>query len=526
MEEEEPKARLKCVQCGYEAEVKARDDLTVGKMIPGLCPDCEGNMIVVKDKDATQYLFPRDEILSIVRENVPIREIEEGYNHIRLEIGEPYAEDSFEKIVEKLEEMDFLPVIRSFGHRRIMTIFPKVEEGGARVRTNLILLGLTFLSTFAAGLFLTGFLSGATPWQVAKWDSIMYSVGIMSILGLHEMGHKLASMRFKVEATYPYFIPVPPPFILGTMGAVIKMKGSLPSRNAMMKIGSAGPICGFIVAIPVTLIGLALSTPEVAPGGAGGTSIVIGASVLFRLLRGLVVPDAYGLSLHPLAVAGWAGMLVTMLNLFPAGMLDGGHVSRAVSGKRIHKMLGYVTGLSLLGLFIFQWLSGASFAGWILWGILALFFTRVGHPGSLDESTRLNRTSVALAVSVLVIFVLTAIPLPIRVVDVPRVYISSFDASPVALPGPTQGFVVTARLANKARLEELEGVEARLLLPRGASLLSDSDPIVTVDSVEDSAKVTWNVTTNQIQGDAKAYCLVDSSNGGQDQAVLVLEMRS
>ncbi len=523
MKEDEPKARLKCVQCGYEAEVKARSDLTVGKMIPGLCPDCDGNMIVIKDEDATQYVIPTDEILSVVRSNFSVHEIEEGYNHLRLEIGDPYGEDSVSDTIDELESMDFLPIVRSFGSKEIMTIFPKVEEQGVRVRTNLILLGLTFVSTFFAGLFLTGFLSGSTPWSVAKWDSIMYSVGIMSILGLHEMGHKLASMKFKVEATYPYFIPVPPPFILGTMGAVIKMKGSLPSRNAMMKIGSAGPICGFIVAIPVTIIGLLLSTPEVAPGGAGGTSIVIGASILFRFLRGLIVSESYGLSLHPLAVAGWAGMLVTMLNLFPAGMLDGGHVSRAVLGMRAHKIIGYLTGFGLLGLFVYQWWSGASFAGWILWGILALFFTRVGHPGSLDEITKLNKTSIAVAGSVLVIFVLTAIPLPIRVVDQPKVFISSFDANTVALPGPSTGYLVTARVANKGRIEGLKGVEARIILPEGANLLRDSDPRVTIDSISNTAKVTWNLTSREIEHSFDIYCFVSSTNGGEEQAKLTLK---
>ncbi len=520
METVAPKARLKCVQCGYEAEVSARKDLTVGKMIPGLCPDCEGNMIVTKDLTAAQHIIPTDRVLQIVRRYFPVGSVEEGYNYLRLEVGKPYGSESFSENITSLEALGFLPIVRRFGDKEFMTVFPKVEETSVRVRTNLILVGLTILSTFFAGLFLTGFFSGASPFSVAKWDAVLYSIGIMSILGLHEMGHKLASMKYKVEATYPYFIPVPWPFLLGTMGAIIKMKGSLPNRNSMLRIGSAGPICGFLVAIPVTMVGLALSTPEVA-AIRGGPSIVIGASVLFRLLRGIVVPNAYGLSLHPLAVAGWAGMLVTMLNLFPAGMLDGGHVTRAAFGMRIHRMLGYLTGFFLLGLFFSQQLGGASFAGWLLWAILALFFSRVGHPGSLDESTKLNTTSRALAAGVLAIFALTAVALPIRLVDQPKVYISAFTARSISA---SRGqYLVYARLSNEARLNKVEGVEVRILLPEGASLMPGSEAVVRIASVGDRADASWNVTVTNLARDQYIYCFVDSENGGSDEARLRLD---
>jgi len=519
MEPESPKARLKCVQCGYEAEVTARKDITVGKMIPGLCPDCKGNMIVTKDLEATQHIIPVDKVSSIVSRYFPVNEVEEGYNYIRIEVGEHYQEESFSQTIKELENIGFLPIVRKFNDKQIMTIFPKVEEKGARVRTNIILLALTVLSTFFAGLYLTGFFFGSAYFGIAKWDAILYSVGIMAILGLHEMGHKLASMYFKVEASYPYFIPVPWPFILGTMGAIIKMKGSLPDRNAMLKIGSAGPICGFIVAIPVTMIGLALSTPEVALQR-GGTSIVIGASPLFQMLRNIVVPNAYGLSLHPLAVAGWAGMLVTMLNLFPAGMLDGGHVTRAVFGNKIHRTLGYFTGITLLGIFIFQQLGGASFAGWLLWGIMALFFSRVGHPGSLDETSRLNRTSIALGITVLIVFALTAVPLPIRLVDQPKVYVSAMVSQTVSQDGD---IVVQARLANLARLNTVEGVEARILLPPRAQLRADSAARVSVEELRDTVDVTWNITVPSESSGIEIYCLVESENGGTDQARLILD---
>jgi len=519
MEPAAPKARLKCVQCGYEAEVTARKDLTVGKMIPGLCPDCQGNMIVTKDITATQHVMLTDKVLEIVKSQFPVHRVEEGYNHLRLEVGEPYSKESFPHVLRQLESTGFLAIVRKFGDRNIMTVFPKVQEANVRVRNNLILLGLTVLSTFAAGLFLTGFLSGAAMFEVAKWDAILYSVGIMSILGLHEMGHKLGSMRYKVEATYPYFIPVPWPFILGTMGAIIKMKGSLPDRNSMLRIGAAGPICGFLVAIPVTMVGLALSTPEVAAVH-GGPSILIGASPLFRLLRNIVVPNAYGLSLHPLAVAGWAGMLVTMLNLLPAGMLDGGHVTRAVFGMRIHRMFGYLTGFSLLAIFLLQQFTGASFAGWLLWGVLALFFSRVGHPGSLDESSKLSRTSLAIGAVVLAIFVLAAVPLPIRLVDQPKVYVSTFTASPISISEGT--YLVHARLGNQARLSKVQGIEARIILPAGAALLSGSSPVINLPLLSDRADLYWNVTLGSPKLAGAVYCVVDSENGGSDEARLRL----
>jgi len=511
------RARLKCVQCGYEAEVTARKDLTVGKMIPALCPDCQGNMVVIKDMSARRYSIPLDRVASVVGANFPVFRAEEGFNYVRIEVGAPYRETSFAETMKGLEPLGLLPIVRRFGRTDIMTVFPRVREEPQRLRTNLVLLGLTFVSTFFAGLYLTGFFFGAAYFEVAKWDALFYSIGIMAILGFHEMGHKLASMKYKVEATYPYFIPVPWPFILGTMGAIIKMKGSLPDRNAMLRIGAAGPICGFLVTIPVTLIGLSLSTPEVAVSQ-GGPNIFIGASPLFRILRDMVVPGEYGLTLHPLAIAGWAGMLVTMLNLFPAGMLDGGHVSRAVFGMRIHKSLGYVTGLTLLALFFFQQFKGASFAGWLLWGLLALFFARVGHPGSLDESGKLTKTSWALGLSVLLIFGLTAIPLPIRVVDVPKIYISSLTAHAISATTDNRTYMIRCRVQNEARTAKVRGIQARILLPINATLSPGSNQTITLDSMLNTAEFRWNVTVTVRQRILDVYCLVDSANAGSDEA--------
>ncbi len=152
-----------------------------------------------------------------------------------------------------------------------------------------------------------------------------YSIGIMLILGCHELGHKLAAMKNGVNATWPYFLPVPAePFLFGTMGAVIKMKSPVTDRNASVEIGAAGPILGVIVGIPLLILGLKMSANVpvnlVNSLNTNGLQIYIGESLIIRFLKMLFVkkaPTGYELVLHPLAFAWWAGLLVTSLNLIP-----------------------------------------------------------------------------------------------------------------------------------------------------------------------------------------------------------------
>jgi membrane-associated protease RseP (regulator of RpoE activity) len=208
------------------------------------------------------------------------------------------------------------------------------EEVPLRWRTNLILFALTVVSVFLAGTIwvhgdaLTSFADVLRAFP----DGWVFAVPLLSILLVHEFGHFIAARLHGVPASLPYFIPLP--FLgAGTMGAVIAMRGRIRSRNALLDIGASGPLAGMAVAIPVLIIGLSLSPVEVV---ATENYQLEGQSLLYMALKWLVVgpiPEDHDVYLHPTALAGWFGLLVTMLNLVPWGQLDGGHIAYALFGR-------------------------------------------------------------------------------------------------------------------------------------------------------------------------------------------------
>jgi len=255
-------------------------------------------------------------------------------------------------------------------------------------RLHLILFLLTVLSTYLTGGF---------------W----YCFAIMAILLAHEMGHYTMCRVHGVSATLPYFIPFPLANPFGTMGAVIKMSGFIPSRRALFDIGVAGPLTGFILAVPAVAIGLGFS--QVVPAeGAPDFGFYLGESLLFRLLSLLVLGDlgdSSDILLHPLAYAGWAGLFVTALNLLPIGQLDGGHILYSLFGPRSRKVV--FTFIGALGALAIV------YPGWALLFILLLIFGRK-HPAPLDDVTPLDRGRRALAVLITFIFILTFTPIPFK----------------------------------------------------------------------------------------------------------------
>jgi membrane-associated protease RseP (regulator of RpoE activity) len=225
------------------------------------------------------------------------------------------------------------------------------EAGPLRWRLNLALFLLTVLSVFYAGALFGSPEAGMAPWRVYL-NGWKFAVPLLTILIVHEFGHYIAARIHKVDASLPYFLPLPG-VGLGTLGAVIAMRGRIRSRDALLDIGASGPLAGLVVAVPVLVIGLTLS--PVSPQTAGGY-IQEGQSLLYLALKRLVVgpiPDGYDVHLHPTAFAGWAGLLVTMINLLPWGQLDGGHVAYALFGSRQNRF-ARVFRLSLLLLFAYN----------------------------------------------------------------------------------------------------------------------------------------------------------------------------
>jgi membrane-associated protease RseP (regulator of RpoE activity) len=277
---------------------------------------------------------------------------------------------------------------------------------------NIILFLLTFCSTLVVGAFHAGADILKDPMQV--FQGLPFSVTLLGILLVHEFGHYLMSRRHGVAASLPYFIPFPSLF--GTLGAVIKMKSPITTKNALVDIGASGPIAGFVVSVVAVVIGLGFS--EVRDVTRAGEMIVLGDSLLFQILGWLVIgpiPSAYDLLLHPMAFAGWIGLFVTFINLFPVGQLDGGHIAYALLGKW-HRWLSLaLIGAFLTGGIVPSIISGhIEFNNWLVWGILLLILGPK-HPPILFPDVPLDRTRKAVGMLALIIFILTFIPVPVSV---------------------------------------------------------------------------------------------------------------
>ena len=240
------------------------------------------------------------------------------------------------------------------------------------------------------------------------WQGATFSASLLAILFSHEMGHYLACRYYGVDATLPFFIPAPPLFLAGTFGAFIKIRSAIPSRRSLFDIGLAGPLAGFIVTVPLAIMGILTSQPPLLddPG------ITFNDPLLFRLLARLM-----GVALdpnsppNPYYMAAWIGLLVTSLNLMPVGQLDGGHGTFSVFGSRAHKIIGKLALIVMAVLAILGfWLHGSP-SGFVYVILLAVMF-RVRHPQpAVDEA--LGTTRILIAIATLLVFVLSFLPFPI-----------------------------------------------------------------------------------------------------------------
>ena len=244
------------------------------------------------------------------------------------------------------------------------------------------------------------------------WHGLWYSLTILAILGVHELGHYYACRYYRVDASLPYFLPAP--ILIGTLGAFIRIRQPIPTKRMLFDIGVAGPIAGFVVAVPALFIGVSLSRFVPMPEALDEFGVYLGQPLLFRLAAWTVwgaAPEGYTFSLHPLGFAAWVGLLATAINLFPIGQLDGGHISYAVFGARST----LVTLVSAAVLFALAFHSPS----WIVWAVLmVVMLVALGprHPRTLDHDIPIDRTRMCVAALALVIFVLCFTPAPIQIV--------------------------------------------------------------------------------------------------------------
>jgi membrane-associated protease RseP (regulator of RpoE activity) len=241
-----------------------------------------------------------------------------------------------------------------------------------------------------------------------------YSATILTILGCHELGHYFACRYYDVDASLPFFLPAP--ILTGTLGAFIRIREPIPTKRMLFDIGIAGPIAGFVVAVPALFIGLSMSHVVRIPPDFVGAEL--GEPLLFKLASWLVFgspPQGYSINLHPMAFAAWFGLLATALNLFPIGQLDGGHISYAVLGRKSSNVT-----LVMIGVAVALTYYSSS---WLVWTVLMIVMLAVvgrHHPPVFDEPVPLDRTRVVLAVAALAMFVVCFTPAPISLDAISR----------------------------------------------------------------------------------------------------------
>ena len=304
---------------------------------------------------------------------------------------------------------------------------PPRSVGEASSLRRWLIHGGCFLATFVVTTFFGGWHyatyladfgqppSGLTYADAGFWlGGLWFSVSGLTILGAHEAGHYLACQRYGVDASLPYFLPAPLP-LTGTFGAFIRIRDVIPHKRALFDIGAAGPFAGFVVAVPLLVLGLWLS--RLVPMRAHLEMFALGRPLIYQAAQHAIwgaLPGDQLLQLHPVARAAWFGLLATALNLFPVAQLDGGHVAYAVFGAK-SRWITLATTAVILALTLVS-------VSWITWAVLVVVVLVVAgpsHPPTANDLVPLGRRRIALAAAAALVFALCFTAAPIEPVDRP-----------------------------------------------------------------------------------------------------------
>lgn len=260
----------------------------------------------------------------------------------------------------------------------------------------------TLLTTTAMGAIMQGF----SPLSKDIVKGFIFSLPLIFILASHELGHILAMRKYGIRSSFPYFIPAPN--IIGTFGAIMILREKINESSKILKIGAWGPIAGFIAAIPVSIIGLNLSSIVEASAQQEGM-IKLGSPILFSVMEKIIfkVPDGSDLLLHPIAFAGWIGFFVTAINLIPVGQTDGGHIVFSII-PHFHRAISLITSLSLVIFGLIFWY------GWIIWGILTLILGIRSIPYLPHQDIGKNEKIIAIISLLIFILSFTIAPIEIK----------------------------------------------------------------------------------------------------------------
>ena len=361
---------------------------------------------------------------------------------------------AYDQLADAMRQYNITPLFRKEqGGKQLIYLVqtPPVPKLSSNLIINVILFIVTFFSMMLMGVDIPpeAISSNESSTILLLFQNILtgwpFAVSMMGILFAHEMGHYLMCRYYNVPATLPFFIPAPLISPLGTLGAFIAMRGIPKNKRILFDVGVAGPLAGVVIAIPVLFIGLALShLGAIGPAASGTSGLLEGNSIFYLfskyIMFGKLLPEPVSLSglspalywlryfftgqpipfngldvqLDPVALAGWAGLLVTALNLVPVGTLDGGHVAYGLFGEKARRIfpvaIGALIALSFLPYLLTRSLGAFNFS-WLLW-VFILFWLGNVRTQPLDDITPLDGRRRALGFFMLLIFILLFTPIP------------------------------------------------------------------------------------------------------------------
>ncbi|MDY6775562.1 MAG: site-2 protease family protein [Halobacteria archaeon] len=331
-----------------------------------------------------------------------VRQLEDGYKFY----GDPLVdtETLYKTLYTRFRDLGYsLELDTEYGENVVIA----EEPDDSFPWTNLVLALATFVTTLVAGSLWYSANPVENPASVLR--GLPFALSVMTVLGAHEFGHYLMSRYHGVDATLPYFIPFPS--IIGTMGAVIRVKGVIPDRKALFDIGVAGPLLGLVATLGVTAVGLTLHPVT------NTVPVQLHYPPLYDLIKSFV-PTSPALDQpevipNPVVIGGWVGMFVTFLNLIPAGQLDGGHILKSVLGDA-SRFVSRAVPVVLFGLGAYvEYVRGLPGTVWFVWGVFSLLVTVAGGARLIDDSGRVGWKRTALAVVVFALGLLSFTPVPV-----------------------------------------------------------------------------------------------------------------
>ncbi|MFO8110100.1 MAG: site-2 protease family protein [Thermoplasmata archaeon] len=349
---------------------------------------------------------------SIVGKYFPIYRTEIEFDIVNLYIRispDSDIEEPFSELRKELIPQNYIPHIREDRGEYILSVKAQPEQKYRSVKTNVVMLIITICTTLFAGMWWWSSYDPQNGGFFTLYNllngGLYFTLPLMTILGVHEMGHYVLARHHGIKASLPFFIPFIPP--LGTIGAFISIREPIPDKKSLIDLGVAGPIAGFIVAVPVSILGIYLGTTmgRPVPTDIEGTFMLINLPLIMRAIA-YFIPFSTETLLHPTAFAGWIGFLVTGLNLLPAGQLDGGHVTRALFGENA-KYASYAAAgfLVLVGIF---W-----YPGWLMFALFIFFLVGLKHPPPLNDLSSLDLKRKGVGIIAILLLFTCFHPIPI-----------------------------------------------------------------------------------------------------------------